>query len=123
MDPTLAYVHFIEPRDEVLRETPDLENSLDPFRKIWYGHPFISSGGYTTHPESIASVAENNAGNLIAVGRAYIANPDLVERLKHGWALNKYKREFFYTSDAIGYTDYPLYKDTTTTNSEQEEKA
>ncbi|KAG2225109.1 hypothetical protein INT45_011792, partial [Circinella minor] len=115
LNPKLAYVHFIEPRDDALREVPDLVNSLDPFRKIWQGRPFISAGGYSTQPESMADVAENT-GNLIAVGRAYIANPDLVERLKHGWPLNKYKREFFYTTDALGYTDYPFYnaKDTTT---------
>ncbi|KAI7861035.1 12-oxo-phytodienoic acid-like protein [Circinella umbellata] len=126
LNPNLAYVHFIEPRDDVLRETPDLENSLDPFRKIWQGRPFISSGGYSTSPELIATEAENNVDTLIAVGRAYISNPDLVERLKHGWSLNKYKREYFYTSDAVGYTDYPFYNDTVTTadsTEQQEEKA
>ena len=119
----MAYVHFIEPRDDVLRENPDLENSLDPFRKIWQDRPFISPGGYSTRPESIAAVAKDT-GNLIAVGRAFTANPDLVERLKHGWPLNKYKREFFYTTEALGYTDFPFYNNipaTIRSNSIQQE--
>ncbi|KAG2227052.1 hypothetical protein INT45_006459 [Circinella minor] len=117
LNPKLAYVHFVEPRDDALREVPDLVNSLDPFRKIWQDRPFISAGGYSTQPELMAAVAENT-GNLIAVGRAYLANPDLVERLKYGWPLNKYEREFFYTTGTLGYTDYPFYsaKGTTTTS-------
>ncbi|KAI7849068.1 hypothetical protein BDC45DRAFT_449259 [Circinella umbellata] len=103
-----------------MKKVPDLVNSLDLFRKIWQGRSFISAGGYSTKPESMADVAENT-GNLIAVGRAYIANLDLVERLKHGWSLNKYKREFFYATRAVGYTDYPFYdaKDTTTISNNQ----
>ncbi|KAI9488501.1 hypothetical protein BDB00DRAFT_847922 [Zychaea mexicana] len=103
----IAYVHFVEPRDDFIRETVDLVNSLDPFRDIWQG-PFISAGGYTTHPESIAARAKET-GDLVAVGRAYIANPDLVDRLKNDWPLNKYKRDTFYAQGAEGYTDYPFY--------------
>ena len=90
MNPKLAYVHFVEPHDDALREVPDLVNPLDPFRKIWQDRPFISAGGYSTQPELMADVAKNT-GNLIAVGRAYLANPDLVERLKYGWPWNKYE--------------------------------
>ncbi|KAI9265043.1 hypothetical protein BDA99DRAFT_436889 [Phascolomyces articulosus] len=109
LNPKLAYVHFVEPRDDYVRATPDFENSLDPFRKIWKG-PFISAGGYSTNPELISSVAEEKPRNLIAVGRAFIANPDLVERLKHQWPLNKYNRDTFYTPGAKGYTDYAFYE-------------
>ncbi len=44
---------------------------------------------------------------MVAFGRLYIANPDLVERIKAGAALNAYHRETFYGGDAKGYTDYP----------------
>lgn len=107
--PDLAYVHMIEPRDDFSRKTQnDTVNSLDPFRKIWKG-VFMSAGGYTTKPELATQVADAT-GNLIAIGRAFIANPDLVDRLKNGWPLNKYNRETFYTHDAVGYTDYPFYE-------------
>ena len=104
----MAYIHFIEPRDDYVRDKPDFENSLDPFRALWKG-PFISAGGYSTNLELIAKTAEEKPRNLIAVGRAFIANPDLVERLKHHWPLNKYYRDTFYGGSEVGYTDYPFY--------------
>lgn len=109
--PNMAYLHFIEPRDDFSRKTKnDTVNSLDPFRKAWKG-PFISAGGYTTHPELATKIADET-GNLIAIGRAFIANPDIVERLKNGWPLNKYNPQTFYGGDHVGYTDYPFYDQT-----------
>ncbi|KAI8145275.1 hypothetical protein BJV82DRAFT_605600 [Fennellomyces sp. T-0311] len=107
LNPKLAYVHFVEPRDDYINTIPDLENSLDPFRKIWKG-PFISAGGYSNKIDLMKSVVEET-GNLIALGRAFTANPDLVERLKNGWPLNKYNRDTFYTTGPTGYIDYPFY--------------
>ncbi|KAI8145274.1 hypothetical protein BJV82DRAFT_577496 [Fennellomyces sp. T-0311] len=107
LNPKLAYVHFVEPRDDYVRKIPDFENSLDPFRMLWKG-PFISAGGYTTSPDLVKSVAQET-GNLIAVGRSFLANPDYVERLKNGWPLTKYNRETFYTAGPAGYIDYPFY--------------
>ncbi|KAI9323285.1 hypothetical protein BX666DRAFT_1847834 [Dichotomocladium elegans] len=106
--PNLAYIHMVEPRDDFARTTKnDVINSLDPFRAIWKG-TFISAGGYTTRPELARKVADDT-GNLIAIGRAFIANPDLVDRLKNGWELNKYDRKTFYTPGPVGYIDYPTY--------------
>ncbi|KAI8143824.1 hypothetical protein BJV82DRAFT_537931 [Fennellomyces sp. T-0311] len=107
--PNMAYVHFIEPREDYIHstETEVCNNTLDPFRQKWDG-PFCSAGGYTSHPDLAAKVADGT-GNLIAFGRLFIANPDLVARIKNGWPLNKYHRETFYTHDAVGYTDYPFY--------------
>ncbi|KAI9323286.1 hypothetical protein BX666DRAFT_1873347 [Dichotomocladium elegans] len=106
--PNLAWVHMIEPRDDFSRTTKnDTTNSLDPFRAVWKG-TFISAGGYTTRPELARKVADDT-GNLIAIGRAFIANPDLVDRLKNGWELNKYDRKTFYTRGPVGYIDYPTY--------------
>ena len=45
--------------------------------------------------------------DLIAFGRPYIANPDLVERLRRGAPLAKPDHATFYGGDARGYTDYP----------------
>ena len=43
----------------------------------------------------------------VAFGRAFIANPDLPERIRRGAALNAYDRSTFYGGDARGYVDYP----------------
>ncbi|ORY90509.1 hypothetical protein BCR43DRAFT_499417 [Syncephalastrum racemosum] len=108
--PKLAYLHFIEPRDDMMPKTDveaRLQLSLDPFRAIWKG-PFISAGGYTTDPKLAKEVADQT-GNLIAFGRTYVANPDLVQRLKNEWPLNKYNRDLFYTDGPEGYIDYKTY--------------
>jgi hypothetical protein len=47
------------------------------------------------------------AGDLIAFGRDYIANPDLADRVRLGASLNAPRPEFFYGNSATGYTDYP----------------
>jgi N-ethylmaleimide reductase len=44
---------------------------------------------------------------LIAFGKLYIANPDLVERLQRGAPLNAPDKATFYGGGAKGYTDYP----------------
>ena len=55
---------------------------------------------------SQAALTEGRA-DLTAMGRAFIANPDLVERLRHDEALNAPDAATFYTPGAKGYTDYP----------------
>jgi N-ethylmaleimide reductase len=40
-------------------------------------------------------------------GRPFIANPDLVERLKSGAPLAALREDLLYTADAEGYSDYP----------------
>ena len=47
------------------------------------------------------------AGDLIAFGRDYIANPDLAERIRLDAPLNEPRPEYFYGTTATGYTDYP----------------
>jgi N-ethylmaleimide reductase len=47
------------------------------------------------------------AGDLIAFGREYIANPDLVERIRLNAPLNEQRPEGYYGSSHVGYTDYP----------------
>jgi 2,4-dienoyl-CoA reductase-like NADH-dependent reductase (Old Yellow Enzyme family) len=108
--PNLAYIHFVEPRTNLMGEkNADTPDSLDTFRKAWKGS-FISAGGYTYDKDLAFNTAENT-GNLIAFGRQFLANPDLVERLRNGWPFNKYNRETFYGGSDAGYTDYPFYKE------------
>jgi N-ethylmaleimide reductase len=50
-------------------------------------------------------------GDLVAFGRPFINNPDLVDRLRNGWPLSKdLDFNLFYTPGEKGYTDYPVYK-------------
>jgi 2,4-dienoyl-CoA reductase-like NADH-dependent reductase (Old Yellow Enzyme family) len=52
-------------------------------------------------------VLQGEAGDLIACGRGYIANPDLVERIRLSAPLNEPRPEGYYGSSHVGYTDYP----------------
>ncbi|WP_285491350.1 alkene reductase [Amycolatopsis taiwanensis] len=51
--------------------------------------------------------ALNRGADLVSVGRVFIANPDLVERLEHDWPLAIPEESSFYGGGAAGYTDYP----------------
>lgn len=105
----IAYVHMIEPRatyaggsDTVAIEP---QSAAKLFRKKFHGC-FISAGGYT--PESAKEAVDSDLCDAVAFGRLYIANPDLVERIKTGSALNPYNRSTFYGGAEKGYTDYPF---------------
>ena len=50
---------------------------------------------------------------MVAFGRHFISNPDLVERLRHDLPLNPYDRATFYGGGAHGYIDYPTWAQAT----------
>jgi N-ethylmaleimide reductase len=105
----LAYLSFIEPRSSSIGLAEDLSvdstNNALLFRRLFNG-PVLSAGGYTAETASEAILAGN--ADAIGFGRAFIANPDLVNRLMSGATLNKYDRATFYGGAEVGYTDYPL---------------
>ncbi|KAI9487818.1 MAG: hypothetical protein EXX96DRAFT_554762 [Benjaminiella poitrasii] len=107
--PRMAYLHFIEARSDFSVEKVNTIDTLEPYRSIWKG-PFITAGGFSNAVEHAVELAEKT-DSLIAFGRAFIANPDLPERIKSNYGLNKYNRKTFYTHDAVGYTDYPFHNE------------
>jgi N-ethylmaleimide reductase len=66
---------------------------------------YIANNGYD-HAMASEAVA-NGRADLVAFGRLYIANPDLVERFRINAPLNTPDRSTFYGGGAEGYTDYP----------------
>lgn len=106
--PEMAYLHFIEARSDFQSDKRvNTIDTLSPYRQIWKG-PFITAGGFSTAVEHAVNLAEET-GNLIAFGRAFIANPDLPERIRNQFKFNPYNRKTFYSNGAVGYTDYPLH--------------
>jgi N-ethylmaleimide reductase len=69
------------------------------------GRAVVLSGGYDR--ERAEADLASGAADLVAFGRPFLANPDLVVRLKRGAALNAPDFSTFYTPDGKGYTDYP----------------
>jgi N-ethylmaleimide reductase len=56
---------------------------------------------------SAQAALDSGVADAIAFGRPFLANPDLVERLRSGAALNEPDPATFYTAGEKGYTDYP----------------
>ena len=100
----LAYLHVIEGVTQGPRETPTgFEFQL--LRRKFNGC-YIANNGYDLNLAQEAR--RHNLADLIAFGRPYIANPDLVERLRAGAQLNLPERATFFGGGAHGYTDYPF---------------
>jgi N-ethylmaleimide reductase len=107
----IAYLHLIEARGSEIGVTDELHsnapNNAALFRHAFSG-PLISAAAYT--PESAAVAIEGGQVDAVAFGRLFIANPDLVARVRLGAELNLPERATFYGGGAHGYTDYPVLR-------------
>jgi 2,4-dienoyl-CoA reductase-like NADH-dependent reductase (Old Yellow Enzyme family) len=83
-------------------EGPD---ALGPTLKQAFGGVFIANERFTQ--ESAEAAITRGDADAVAFGKAFIANPDLVERLRRGAALNAPDAATFYASGPAGYLDYP----------------
>lgn len=83
--------------------------TLADVRGVFRG-PIIANCGYTADTAE-AAIGSGDA-DLVAFGRAYISNPDLVERLAHGWPLAPMAdmAAWYSPTGAKGYTDFPAYR-------------
>jgi N-ethylmaleimide reductase len=98
----LAYIHVIEgatggPRDIAPFDYASLRKR--------FKRAYIANNGYDFALAEKMLAA--NAADLIAFGKPFISNPDLVERLRRGAPLNEWDKATFYGGGAKGYTDYP----------------
>lgn len=83
----------------------DNDRSLTPILKREFGGAVLVNGGYDL---ALAQrVVDDGTADAVAFGRAFIANPDLVERLREGASLNACDTTAFYGSGRKGYVDYP----------------
>jgi len=102
----LAYLHLVD-HSSMGAPKPDpgtVKSMCRAFRAA--GGPIILSGGYDR--DRAETDLQNEAADLIAFGRPFIANPDLVARFKTGAPLATPEMTTFYTPGSKGYTDYPL---------------
>jgi len=107
----LAYVHLSDQLTLGCEKIPD--DFAAQFRKAYPG-TVIAAGGFDKTTGELA--LKSGELDLVAMGRPFISNPDLVERMKNDWPLTPADRATFYgSSGARGYTDYPRYDATATT--------
>jgi N-ethylmaleimide reductase len=104
----IAYLHLIEGRGSEIGLADGLHeealNNAQLFRCNFRGQ-LISAAAYT--PSTAAQTVSEGRADAIAFGRMFIANPDLVERIRDELPMNKYDRSTFYGGGKHGYTDYP----------------
>lgn len=105
----LVYIHLV---DHSSMGTPEVPDSFKKKLKESFKNTFILSGGYNL--ERAENDLQADKGDLVAIGRPWIANPDLVERFKEGAEIQTPDQDTFYTPGAKGYTDYPSLAETET---------
>ncbi len=79
--------------------------ALGPQLRKKFGGAYVVNEGLT--PQMAQAAIESGDADAAAFGRTFIANPDLVERIRRGAPLNEADHETFYAKGARGYTDYP----------------
>lgn len=113
----LAYVHLIEPRFDEIRDASEkaaaladiskgeAEISLKPFREALGSTPVIAAGAFNA--ANCSDGIRKGDHDLVAFGRFFTSNPDLVDRLKQSLPLYKWDRARFYgpfADNEVGYT-------------------
>lgn len=105
----LAYLHVIEGSTGGPREMAERPFDYDALRKAW--RDAGGTGAWMVNnglDRDLAQQALDGGADLVAFGRPFIANPDLVARLRAGGPFNTPDRKTFYGGGAAGYTDYPV---------------
>ena len=105
----LAYLHIIEGETGGPRDANPKVNfaELKQLFKAHGGMNIMSNNGY--NKEMAESAIVNNEADVVAFGKPFIANPDLVERLQNNYPLKSPDQKSFYGGTEKGYIDYPFY--------------
>lgn len=102
----LIYLHVL---DHSAMGAPPVPAAFMAQLRATFDGVFIRAGGFDA-ASAEAALVEKRA-DLIAFGRPFLSNPDLVERLRTGAALAAPDMSTFYTPGPKGYTDYPALAD------------
>jgi len=105
----LGYLHVMDGLGFGFHEQGD-PMTLADFREVFHA-PIIGNCGYDA--ETADAAIASGAADMIAIGRPLIANPDYVERLRHGWPLAPLSdMSTWYSGEpnAEGYTDFANYE-------------
>jgi len=97
----LTYIHLV---DHSSMGTPPLPTGMKESIRDAFGGTIIISGGYDF--DRAEKDLNDGLGHLVAFGRPFIANPDLLERFKNGAEIANPDFGTFYTPGEKGYTDY-----------------
>ena len=99
----LVYLHIV---DHEAMGAPAVPTEIKRKLQFAFEGPIILSGGYDA--ERANRDLRDGKGDLVAFGRPFISNPDLVLRMREGEELTDPNQETFYTPGVEGYIDYPV---------------
>ncbi len=101
----IGFLELREQRPDGTFGATDVPRVSPDIRKV-FTNPLVLNQDYTA--DRAASDLNSGLADAISFGRAYIANPDLVARLKAGTALAPDNMATWYSAGPEGYTDYPV---------------
>lgn len=103
----ILYIHLV---DHSAMGAPEVPIKIKKAIRKKFQNTIILSGGYNF--ENAEDELQGGNADLIAFGRPFINNPDLVDRFTNGWPLsNDLDMDTFYTPGEKGYTDYPIHSE------------
>ena len=103
----LAYLHVVDGLAFGFHKLGE-PMTLAEFRRVFSG-TLMGNCGYTL--EAAEKTIADGLADLVAFGRPFISNPDLVERFRHGWPLAEPAdmAAWYSPTGAKGYTDFPAH--------------
>lgn len=100
----LAYLHLAEADWD---DAPQVDDDFRHQLRARFNNAIIVAGKYD-QPKAESLIARELV-DLVAFGRPFIANPDYVARLQHGWPLAEFNPQTLFGGNEAGYVDYPSY--------------
>lgn len=98
----INYLHHVRAK---FMGAPEVPSDVDTRMKAKFKGTFMINGGYDK--DSAIAALESEGANLVAIGKPFISNPDLVERYKTNAPIAAFNADLFYAPGEEGYTDYP----------------
>lgn len=100
----ILYVHF---SNALTNGKPSIPEAYLSDARKRFKNTIIVAGGFTV--DSAEELLQAKLADLVAFGKLYISNPDLVERIERNAPLATWNEETFYHGGDEGYVDYPKY--------------
>ncbi|WP_199671215.1 alkene reductase [Salinibius halmophilus] len=99
----LAYLHVME---------ANCRHHTQAIRALWQGplivNPHSDANAWPASTDILPVMLDTGLTDGVCFGALFVANPDLVARVKNQAPLNEMKGEYLYEGGEVGYTDYPL---------------
>lgn len=105
----LAYVHLVEPRAGGYEDRDSSNHESNDFFRLIYGGILVRAGGFGDR-KLLEQVTSQEEKTVVAIGRYFISNPDVIDRLEKGLPLTPYDRDTFYSKGPKEYIDYTFYQ-------------